>query len=170
MAPPGWCPCTTHATQEEGNMENNFGTPMSPGGSPAQAREAVSIPAILMMVMSALTILYSLFSLVRPVDEGQMAQVQQMLNDPNMAPMRGFMEFIMSTGGRLAFTVPYLLINGLIFLGALKMKNLQSYGLATTAAILSLIPCCGPCVCLGIPVGVWALVVLRKPEVRASFT
>jgi hypothetical protein len=152
-------------------MENNFGTPMSPGGgSPAQAREAVSIPAILLMVMSALTFLYGLFGLVRPVDPDDMAQLQQMLSDPNMAPMRGFMDFTTSTGGRLAFSLPYMAINALIFLGALKMKNLQSYGLATTAAILSLIPCCGPCACLGIPVGIWALVVLRKPEVRASFT
>jgi hypothetical protein len=148
-------------------MENNFGTPMSPGGSPAQAREAVSIPAILLMVMSALTILYSLFSLVRPVDSAQMDQI---LNNPDLAQFRGFAEFMSSTGGRLMVTLPFLVLNALVFFGALKMKNLQSYGLAMTAAIVSIIPCCGPCYCLGIPVGIWALVVLRKPEVRASFS
>ncbi|WP_240360408.1 hypothetical protein [Pyxidicoccus caerfyrddinensis] len=151
-------------------MENNFGTPMSPGGSPAQAREAVSLPAILLMVTSALTFLYGLYGLVSPVNADQMAQVQQMMQDPNMAPMRGFVEFLTSTGGRLVFTVPYVILNGLIFLGALKMRGLQSYGLAMTAGILALIPCCGPCGCFGIPLGIWALVVLRKPEVRAAFT
>ncbi len=149
-------------------MENNFGTPMSPGGgSPAQAREAVSIPAILLMVMSALTFLYSLFSLVRPVDQ---AQMDQLLSNPQLEQFRGTLEFMTSGGGRMAFSLPFLALNALVFFGALKMKNLQSYGLAMTAAIISVIPCCGPCYCLGIPVGIWALITLRKPEVRASFT
>lgn len=148
-------------------MENNFGTPMMPGGSSAQARESVSLPAILMMVMSALTFLYSLVSLVRPVDQ---AQLDQFLNNPQFEQFRGTMEFMTSGSGRLAVSLPFLILNGLVFLGALKMKNLQSYGLAMTAAIISVIPCCGPCYCLGIPVGIWALVVLRKPEVRAAFS
>ena len=151
-------------------MENNFGTPMSPGGSPAQAREAVSLPAILLMVTAALTFLYGLFGLVSPGSAQQMEQLQQMMNDPNMAPMRGFFEFATSSGGRLAFSLPGLIINGLTFLGALKMRSLQSYGLAMTGAIAALVPCCGPCICIGIPLGIWALVVLRKPEVRAAFT
>ncbi len=145
----------------------NFGTPMSPGGSSAQARQDVSLPAILLMVMSALTFLYGLVSLLRPVDTEQLDQLR---NNPDLAPMMGMMEFMTSTGGRVAVSLPYLILNALIFFGALKMKNLQGYGLAMTAGILSLIPCCGPCVCLGIPVGIWALVTLRKPEVRASFT
>jgi hypothetical protein len=140
---------------------------MSPGGSSAQARQDVSLPAILLMVMSALTFLYGLVSLLRPVDTEQLDQLR---NNPDLAPMMGMMEFMTSTGGRVAVSLPYLILNALIFFGALKMKNLQGYGLAMTAGILSLIPCCGPCVCLGIPVGIWALVTLRKPEVRASFT
>jgi hypothetical protein len=151
-------------------MEPSFGTPMSPGGSSAQAREAVSLPAILLMVTSALTFLYGVVSLASPIDADQMAQVERMLEDPNMAPMRGFMEFLMSAGGRLILSLPYLIINALIFFGALKMKGLQSYGLANTASILALIPCCSPCLCVGIPLGIWSLVVLRKPEVRASFS
>jgi hypothetical protein len=151
-------------------MQENYGTPMSPGGSSAQAREAVSLPAILLMVTAALTFLYGLVSLLRPVDPDQLTQLEQVMNDPNMAPMRGLLESMTSAGGRLLISLPYLLINALAFLGALKMKNLQSYGLANTGAILALIPCCGPCFCLGIPLGIWALVVLRKPEVRAAFT
>ncbi|WP_246357910.1 hypothetical protein [Pyxidicoccus fallax] len=151
-------------------MQDNFGTPVSPGGSSAGAREAVSLPAILLMVTSALTFLYGVVSLVRPIGEDDRAMIQQMMEDPNMAPMRGVMEFVLSSSGRFLLSLPSLIINGLIFFGALKMRGLQSYGLATTASILALIPCCGPCTCLGIPLGIWALVMLRKPEVRASFT
>jgi hypothetical protein len=55
-----------------------------------------------------------------------------------------------------------------IFYGAIKMKDLQGYGLAMTAAILCLIPCFSIC-CLGIPFGIWALIVLLNADVKAAF-
>jgi hypothetical protein len=33
-----------------------------------------------------------------------------------------------------------------------------------------MIPCISPCCLLGLPIGIWALVVLLKPEVKAAFT
>ena len=56
----------------------------------------------------------------------------------------------------------------LVILGAAKMLRLKSYGLAVATGILALLPCT-----LGFPVGlvmgIWALVVLRRPEVQAAF-
>jgi hypothetical protein len=49
------------------------------------------------------------------------------------------------------------------------MKNLQSYGLAMTASIVAMIPCISPCCILGLPFGIWALVILNRPEVKAAF-
>jgi hypothetical protein len=57
----------------------------------------------------------------------------------------------------------------LIVIGALKMQKLQSYGLAMAAAVVALIPCISPCCVVGIPFGIWALIVLLKPEVKAAF-
>ncbi|MFP2924843.1 hypothetical protein ACLESO_06425 [Pyxidicoccus sp. 3LG] len=148
-------------------MESNYGSPLPSGGSTAQAKEAVTLPAILLMVMSALTFLYGVVSLVQPVDQ---AQLQPLMDNPQFEQFRGVFEFLVSGSGRLIVSLPFLILNALVFFGALKMKGLQSYGLAMTAAIISVIPCCGPCYCLAIPVGIWALVVLRKPEVRAAFT
>ncbi|HPP53040.1 MAG TPA: hypothetical protein PK777_08830, partial [Thermoguttaceae bacterium] len=57
-----------------------------------------------------------------------------------------------------------------VLLGAIRMKNLQSYGFAMTAAILSIIPCTSPCCFLiGTPIGIWALVVLNDQTVKAAF-
>jgi hypothetical protein len=152
-------------------MDDQFGTPVGPGPGPsrASASNAVSIPAILLMVLSALTVLYALVNLMSP---GISEQIEEGLrNTPNVTPQ---VEEIVRMAGRpavrLVVVLPWLLINGLVFFGALKMKNLRSYGLAMTSAVLALIPCCGPCGCLGIPVGIWALVVLNKPEVKDSFT
>jgi hypothetical protein len=62
-----------------------------------------------------------------------------------------------------------ILVSILIFLGARKMQSLQSYGWAMTSAILSMLPCLSPCCLIGLPMGIWALVVLISPEVKAAF-
>ena len=59
--------------------------------------------------------------------------------------------------------------NVLIAIGAVKMMNLSSRGWGTTAAVLAMIPCISGCCLLGVPVGIWALVALSKPDVKAAF-
>jgi len=61
---------------------------------------------------------------------------------------------------------PFVL-SGVVFVAALRMMRLQSYGLAIAAAILAMIVTPGNLV--GFPIGIWALVVLLRPEVRAAF-
>ena len=56
-----------------------------------------------------------------------------------------------------------------IIVGGVRMKALKSYGLAMTATILAMIPCISPCCLLGLPVGIWSLVVLLDENVKASF-
>jgi hypothetical protein len=60
------------------------------------------------------------------------------------------------------------LLGFVIAFGGLKMKNMQSYGLAMTASILAMLPCSCCCI-IGLPLGIWSLVVLMKPEVKAAF-
>ena len=59
-------------------------------------------------------------------------------------------------------------ISLVIALGGWKMWNLKWYGLALRAAVLAMLPCTAGCF-LGLPFGIWALVVLLDPEVRAAF-
>jgi hypothetical protein len=62
-----------------------------------------------------------------------------------------------------------ILASVVILLGAMKMKKLESYGLAMAASIIAMIPCLSPCCLLGLPIGIWAVVVLSKPEVKSAF-
>jgi hypothetical protein len=55
-----------------------------------------------------------------------------------------------------------------VALGAVPMIRMRMYPLALTAAILQVIPC-SLCSMLDIPIGIWALVVLLMPDVRAAF-
>ena len=47
------------------------------------------------------------------------------------------------------------------------MRRLQSYGMAITACILAMIT--PPGLVLGLPLGIWALIILSRPEVRDVF-
>ncbi|MEN8165717.1 MAG: hypothetical protein ABFS37_16430, partial [Acidobacteriota bacterium] len=92
---------------------------------------------------------------------GDMSQLEGMEGMEWLAPlMSGTFTVVMGV-----FT---LVGAALIFYGAMKMKDLQGYGLAMTAAILSLIPCFSIC-CIGIPFGIWALVVLLNQDVKNAF-
>ena len=78
------------------------------------------------------------------------------------------MDFFSGTIG-LVFNFIAIAVGVVILLGALKMKRLESHGFAMAASILALVPCTSPCCVIGIPVGIWALVVLAKPEVKGAF-
>jgi hypothetical protein len=80
-----------------------------------------------------------------------------------------FMHIIFEGPIGIGFGVLGIILTIIILLGAIRMKNLEGYGLAITASILALIPCTSPCCCLGLPFGIWALVVLSDPVVKASF-
>ena len=61
-----------------------------------------------------------------------------------------------------------LILGMVILLGAVQMKNLKSYTFAMISSVVAMLPftCC--CV-IGLPIGIWALIVLMKPEVKAVF-
>jgi hypothetical protein len=59
-------------------------------------------------------------------------------------------------------------VNALILFGGLKMRQLENYPLAVTAAVLAAVPCFTCCV-VGLPLGIWALAVLSDPQVRSAF-
>ncbi|MEW6212169.1 MAG: hypothetical protein AB1631_27685 [Acidobacteriota bacterium] len=62
-----------------------------------------------------------------------------------------------------------LVLAPVIIYGASRMMKLISYKTAKAAAILALIPCSSCCFIVSIPVGIWALVVLSRPETRQAF-
>lgn len=53
--------------------------------------------------------------------------------------------------------------------GALSMFKLRSIWFARTAMAVACIPYLSPFVCVGIPIGIWGLVVLCLPHVTAEF-
>ncbi|MBN1223527.1 MAG: hypothetical protein JXB23_09775 [Candidatus Aminicenantes bacterium] len=62
-----------------------------------------------------------------------------------------------------------IIIAAFVIYAALKMKELSQWNLAVVASVLALIPCVSPCCIVGLPIGIWSLIVLTKPEVRSAF-
>jgi hypothetical protein len=131
----------------------------------AEAEAAVAGPAISMIVLGSLDIvLIALGVLLRLLGIGFLAAGgggQRVGADQANA--------VASLAGGIIGSIVGLSFGVLILVGGLRMKKLESYGLAITACILALLPC-GNCCLIGLPLGIWGLVVLNRPEVKDSFS
>ena len=90
----------------------------------------------------------------------------QQINDPQMQKL------FSSLGGGLGIVQGIIggVVGVIVLIGAAKMQKLESYQFALTASIVAMVPCISPCCVLGLPFGIWALVVLNKPEVKSQFS
>ena len=120
----------------------------------------MQIPAIILIVFASLWLIYGIVNMFIGLSNGPPPP------PPNQPP-----EF--ETGQKIGFYAAVFLlpiISLVVLVGAICMLKRTNYPLAMTGAIAGLIPCCGPCVVLAIPFAIWAIVLLLKPEVKASFT
>jgi hypothetical protein len=161
------------------------GTPPSPAaapGSPAatlantsqggtdgcariRAEQAVNGPAIALIVTAGLGIAVGLLGLILTL--AKMDTTQEM---PGLDPefVRYFRMFAYGPIG-ISLKILGIAVSVFILYGALRMQKLTNYGLVMTAAIIAMIPCFSPCCLLGLPFGIWALIVLSKTEVKSQF-
>jgi hypothetical protein len=137
------------------------------GGGREAALQAVKGPAIALMVTAGLGAAYYGFSGLFTLFTGGMPFHQEM--PANIPPqMQAFVE---GMRGPLAgvINLAIAVLNGFVLFGAIKLLRLQNHTLATVASVAAMLPC--QCCCLfGLPFGIWALVVLNKPEVKSQFT
>jgi len=135
-------------------------TPPQPALQPA-AMEQVNGPAIGLIVVAILGALAQIASLIMHVAGASMLANSRM-------PSNAWANMFSGTIGVVAGIIG-IVVSVVILFGAVKMKKLESYGLAMAASIIAMIPCVSPCCLLGLPIGIWALVVLMKPEVKSAF-
>ena len=137
------------------------------------ALQLVKGPAIGLKVTAILNIILAAWSLVRmaifPLKMQQFNSALQQLNNPQLEQL--FQKWMHLAYGPLGAVNSLfgLALSVLILIGAAKMQSLRSYEFALTAAILAMVPCLTPCCLIGLPFGIWAVVVLSKPEVKSQF-
>jgi hypothetical protein len=152
------------------------GTPLTTAPA-STAQSLVNGPGIALMIVGIIYALGALLGIVGALVWGSAAFAAG-----TKGPMRDLppevvrmMQSMQGTGLMILFPIIQLLLSAFITFGSIKMRKLESYGLVMTATILSMIPCitpnlsCIPCCILGLPLGIWSLVALSKPEVKAAF-
>jgi hypothetical protein len=149
-------------------------TPPPPGAPPtfapsssADAARAVSAPAVCLIVTAILGMLNSAVGVVLNLT-GVRFPGLDLPREPRFAEFERFFEMLGGTMGTISGLIS-LAVGAFILVGAFKMMKLRSYGMAVAASIIAMIPCVSPCCCLGLPFGIWALVVLSRREVKSAF-
>ncbi|MCI0464040.1 MAG: zinc-ribbon domain-containing protein [Gemmataceae bacterium] len=137
------------------------------------ARDLVAGPAMALMVVGSIALTLSILSLLCNLGgaAGGLAMPR-----PRGAPGFGGppnAELVARAAGGVFGVfgaVGGICWGGIVLTGAIQMKNLRSYGYSMAGAIVAMVPCSGGCCLLGLPFGIWALVVLNQPEVREAFS
>ncbi len=163
----------------EYDREGSQGGEGGPGFGPYNPTD---LPGRFLSIIGILSLLWACFQLFRgyqakdtPVAEfdQQLEEMKKILPPEWFADPKFTGQFLKDqtiwgafVGGGIGFVVAPIII-----LGGLRMRLQQSYALAVSASVLSCIPCltCTGCCGLGQGIGIWALVVLMKPDVRALF-
>ena len=142
-------------------------TPPGLGAGREAALQQVKGPAIALKVTAVIGLILVTLGLVFNVAAltGHQLIPQQPAPDPQTEKL------LNSFGGGFGIigNIIGIVIAVIIWIGAGKMQRLENYGFAMTAAIVSMIPCISPCCFLGLAFGIWALVVMNKPEVKSQF-
>jgi hypothetical protein len=143
---------------------------MAPSSS---ARSKVNVPALLLIINAVIFMavdvgvflfapaaMSGLFDSLNKLQQEQAAKTGQPVQQIQVPP---------DMGRPWVSTILALVGGGFIIFGAMKMRNLESWGIALAATIVSMVPYASPCCCSGIFIGIYGLVVLMNSEVKAAF-
>jgi hypothetical protein len=135
---------------------NPYASPqfVEPVASAEAVRGRLLAPAIILIVLSAISLIAYAASLAIRLLAGTIV--------PDQMDSSAKVGYLVGT-----FLPP--LCNLVTLLGAVDMLRMRKYRNAMTAAIIACIPLCSSCLVLGIPFGIWAIVILRQPETIAAF-
>jgi uncharacterized membrane protein YhaH (DUF805 family) len=142
--------------------------PPPTGGAPtggAPAAQQVQGPAIGLLITAVIGIILGLLSLVMNVAGIGMSGMEGLGGG---GATDQYMQY-MSGGFGIVSAIIGLAISAFIIWAAMQMKQLRNWNMSVAASIVAMIPCIGPCCLIGIPIGIWSLIVLMKPEVKSAF-
>jgi len=136
--------------------KQSFSAPVSAMGSPAAVTTTggnakIIAPAVALMISAGWELL------------GATTGLLALAGTPISWPGFAFPHFgALTVFSVFAFSLAPALV---IFFGAYQMLRLQSYAWSMAAAIVSIIACS----LIGLPVGIWALIILAQPDTREAF-
>jgi hypothetical protein len=70
----------------------------------------------------------------------------------------------------IVYGLVHLIASLLAIAGAIAMLRLKIYNLAVGGCVVALVPAISPCCVLGVPFGIWGMIVLNDREVKRAFS
>src|SRR5262245_38238383 len=131
--------------------ENPYSSP-SQGDSkvpPPDDRVSLILPASIALACCGLSLALLLLSLLVSLPYG----------NPNAPPLSAIVQYI----GK------FMILPALGLAGAVSMLQRKRYALSLAAACSLMVPVLGPCFGLTLPLGIWIVVLLRRPSIRQAF-
>ena len=151
------------------NPNNPYASPGMPGQPPypptgSNVKGKVLPPAIFLLVVGILGILATLYAIVAalflpapvidPAAPEFIREMQKGAHGPVAAVVQSF----------------FLLVNIFIVVGSVQMMQLKTWGLGLAASILAMINLGSCCCILGLPAGIWGLIILLQSDVKAAMS
>jgi len=130
-----------------------------------EPKNAVQLPGIALTAVGILSLAVELLNVVMHL----VAPTLGGFGTETGVPMIDEMSRLYSGGLGIVWSSIVIALSCVVVAGGLRMLQLRNYGLCIVAAILAILPCLLPCCCVGLPIGIWTLVVLMRPEVKAAF-
>ena len=143
-------------------------SPGMPPGAPVAGPvvpSKVAVPAIVLMVINGLGMLVQMASMAAAI----IAIAGGAHSSSGRSTSTGIQLFFENGGATMVMGLVGLGMGSFIMWGLWHMKTLRSHSMAMAGVILGMIPCFGPMWCMGLPLGIWGLIVLSDSQVKASF-
>jgi hypothetical protein len=129
-----------------------------------RAREKVNLPSIFLMIIGGLGIAMGILDAgvrIAGLNKGPNPFVApQQANDPAVKAGEKI--------GNVVGPIVRLIWGGVVLTGAIQMRSLKNRGFVMASCIVAMV-CCNECCLLGIPFGIWGLVVINDESVKRYF-
>lgn len=136
---------------------------------PSNGNDELQAPAIFVLVVAGISILFVILGLLISVLGLGGDMMNKMMEQADLPPALRGMQNAGASIVNIVVNLVQLAAYGVAVFGALQMRNRKNWGLAVAASIIVMVPCSCCCV-IGLPAGIWSLVILMKPEIKAQFS
>lgn len=123
-----------------------------------RVRAAIVLPAIGLLVAGTLGTLVNVMQIVMALTMPEMMEGMKVFGLEPPSPQAS-----MASGAIFA------LVSLVVLIAGMQMAAMRMYGLALAGSVLALVNVGNCCCLLGLPVGIWSLAILCRPEVRDAF-
>lgn len=142
----------------------------------SQMQEVLSLVGILLMVAGGISLAYALFGVATTLASPDSKWVLRFVQDAELREKLREILDMQNKGSslllRLIWPMMTVAVNAFVVFGGFQARQGRMYPVAVAVSVICIVPLCfnGCCCVLSMPAGIFALVQLMKPEVKALFT